>query len=850
MVSDHRSASHAGPRSQQEPQDEALPRWWPEGEEGRPTAPGWVRHPVAPSDRCGRAAPLLGSKAETLASLEGVLERGVILPQLCFSADGFARDEAGCLDLIGDHLGGGPFAIRASVSAGAVPDERIAAEIRRPGRLLSILGVPFSARAIGSAIEDIAADYEARGLDKPHDIPILVQPMLRDVTMSGVVLSRDGQLDSDYYVVDFDDESDCTGGVARGAPASTCYLDRRLEGKALGRFERLIGVMRELEALFGGAALDVEFAELPTGSIVVLQCRPLPLREPAGRGSTIGESPRTRLLHAQARVSDLAGSRTILSNAADFAPSALLGERPRPLAVSLWSAIFDEGGAIAAARASQGYFDIGDTRLLLMLGGAAYVDLRASLNSLVPATLPEAVRGRMVDAWLDDLERHPCIHDRFESELAQPHYVLGLERVLDALPGVSESDATRVADALRAQTRALFAGATEAIRSDLADCRGALRKSAKLATKLGRARASIAHRQLVLEFEALLESVTLKVARPLMRLDRLYRACDAMLDSIRRRRLIAPDWVDRFRAVPAGARALLRVDLVRLLDREIDSDVLMERHGAIRPSPFALGSPRLADCREEVVEELLDAVRPEANIRSGWPADLRKLDTELTAAGLDFDARTLFTTADKVASARAEAERILHVLLSDLLGLVDRIGDALGVDSDELEEIPVVEILALSERAPEAAADSIRAGARAARSEREANARRRLPPILVGVEELERVLVPDGQPYYAGDRPVSAVPIRITRQCQPSRIQLSGRLVVLEVADSSFAWILDQPIAGLITAWGGATSPLARRCAEARIPAAIGVGHEMHLLLQQTGLVTLDPVAGHVGCLG
>ena len=59
-----------------------------------------------------------------------------------------------------------------------------------------------------------------------------------------------------------------------------------------------------------------------------------------------------------------------------------------------------------------------------------------------------------------------------------------------------------------------------------------------------------------------------------------------------------------------------------------------------------------------------------------------------------------------------------------------------------------------------------------------------------------------------------------------TRLELDGRIVLIENADPGYDWIFAQRIAGLVTKYGGANSHMAIRCAEFGIPAAIGCGEQ------------------------
>ena len=68
---------------------------------------------------------------------------------------------------------------------------------------------------------------------------------------------------------------------------------------------------------------------------------------------------------------------------------------------------------------------------------------------------------------------------------------------------------------------------------------------------------------------------------------------------------------------------------------------------------------------------------------------------------------------------------------------------------------------------------------------------------------------------------------------------IKGKIVLIENADPGYDWIFSKKIAGLITKYGGANSHMAIRCAEHKIPAAIGVGENLYNKIQNSKKITI-----------
>ena len=67
----------------------------------------------------------------------------------------------------------------------------------------------------------------------------------------------------------------------------------------------------------------------------------------------------------------------------------------------------------------MGYRAVADESLMVMIGGRPYIDVRNSFNSMLPATLPDEVGDKLVNAWLGRLDAHPELHDKIEFDVAQ-----------------------------------------------------------------------------------------------------------------------------------------------------------------------------------------------------------------------------------------------------------------------------------------------------------------------------------------------------------------------------------------------------------------------------------------------
>jgi glutamine kinase len=366
---------------------------------------------------------LFGSKAETLAVLEGRLRRATIPDLVFFSAADWHRDRAALLNAIAVRLRASHLAVRSSARG----EDRVGCSLA--GRYRSRLDVPNESTALAAAIDEVVASYD--GAD--HD-QVLVQEMARAVRASGVVLTRDPETGAPYYVVELHDASARTDVVTSGrGPTKTLWIhhDAPLGTMRSPRLLRLLAAIREIEEECGPRLLEIEFAEGAGGAVSVLQVRAIAARVPAAARAETSRGAIASIARVVARLESprpgTAGRRTILAQMPDWNPAELIGAFPSPLAASLFRFLISDE-VWRRARVEMGYARLPGVPLVRFLLGRPYVDVRASfhsfLPSVLPAGLPADVASALVDAWLDRLDRHPELHDRVELEVAQTAFDL------------------------------------------------------------------------------------------------------------------------------------------------------------------------------------------------------------------------------------------------------------------------------------------------------------------------------------------------------------------------------------------------------------------------------------------
>ena len=353
------------------------------------------------------------TKGGTLEDLAPHLTQAMLCEQIIVSGSDWRNKRRAVIEDVLARFADKPLAVRSSAA------DEDGDEHSRAGAYLSRTGVLPESEAVAAAIDEVFASYAApSGGDQ-----VLIQPMIADVAISGVVLTRDLDTGSPYYVVNYDDFSGRTDTVTGGGESKTILIHRaRPDAVQSPRFRKLTDCIAELEQVTGSDELDIEFCITGDHAIYVLQVRPLAARrqwnKPADSAIDAAlDDVRARLARRMTPKPGLAGPTTILGEMPDWNPAEMIGNAPRPLALSLYKTLITDN-VWAEARSRMGYRAV-EEPLLVDFCGRPFIDVRLSFNSFLPDGLDSGFSNRLVGHQIEQLRLNRDWHDKVEFEIAE-----------------------------------------------------------------------------------------------------------------------------------------------------------------------------------------------------------------------------------------------------------------------------------------------------------------------------------------------------------------------------------------------------------------------------------------------
>lgn len=770
-----------------------------------------------------RLAFEFGTKAETLDRLRGSLRHARLCEQIHFTSRDWQSDPATVLDGIFANMTGAAFAIRSSRLDEDGHDQSMA------GAYASVIGVPLERDAISAAVSAVLASY---GGDILPEDQVLVQPMVTDVTASGVAFSYDIATGAPYVTINYDDFSGRTDTVTAGGQSKLIVVRRGGEDSMRStRFRNLIDVIYELEEITASKAVDIEFCIDASDRIYVLQVRPLAVQHSMSAGDL--QSFHDRLNSLEHEVSrclavsqSLPGRRTILGEMPDWNPAEMIGTTPTPLAASLYSSLITDR-VWSRARAEMGYRDVA-VPLMVMLEGHPYIDVQRSLNSFLPAGVPDRLAAKIVDAQIDFLEDNQHCHDKIEFDVAITAWDFALAPRLAILrdAGLSAADIDAFERHALSHTRTMLSDRQTSPDAALAHVRGlrsridAARSLPPLDRGLEILRETAPHGTVPFAILARQAFVAMALLRSLVSTGAMSQ--DDYAAFLRSIHTVATDFVHHRARLSAGA---------------VQESDFMGRYGHLRPGTYDIRVPRYDEAPELYLSG--DAPEPaEPPPFEPTPALCRDIDGLLTEADIPLDTGALLGFARTAIAGRELAKFQFTRGISNALQAFCEWGAAAGVERDEIAFLRLESLSAIG--AGETSPDALRESVEAARIRQQQDRRIRLPSIVASRADCNVVRMPLGKPNFITAGKVAG-PVAVLSTDQ-QRFDIDGTIVVIESADPGFDWIFSHAILGLVTKYGGANSHMAIRCAEFELPAAIGCGERNFAMILEAGRVEIDCV--------
>ncbi|MDD9946415.1 MAG: PEP-utilizing enzyme [Myxococcales bacterium] len=767
------------------------------------------------------------TKGRTLERLRPVIQSATVLDSVVFVAKDYRADASLILETVRGRFEGQALIVRSSAG------REDTATCSNAGAFTTVGNVNGAdPRAVAEAIDAVIASYGP--LDERDEV--LVQPMLRDIDICGVVLSADLDTLAPYYIINYD-ETGTTDGITGGSTEeSRTYVhfkDAEFPHPD-ARVAKLIAVCAECEKRFGCTALDIEFAVTKAGEVCVLQVRPIATKPmggavPANLNATLSKVHR-KVEKQMAPHPYLLGRRTLFGVMPDWNPAEIIGTRPRALALSLYKELVTDG-IWAYQRHNYGYRDLRSHPLLVSFLGVPYVDVRVSFNSFVPETLDERIAERLVNFYLDKLATTPTQHDKVEFGIVFSCYHPGLPDALRELEahGFNANEIKRIEFALMNVTNGIISANGGHFRRDLDRIRQLdSRRRTIVASDFG----------LIEKIYWLIEDCKRYGTLPFAGIARSAFVAVQLLHSFVEMGHMTQQQYDAFlRSLNTVSQRLAR-DADQLALGNMSREEFLDTYGHLRPGTYDILSPSYDEDFERYFSSTRSVKQRTDETFAFSETQVARMGDALVENGIESDFDGLIAFIKESIEAREQSKFIFTRSLSQILKLVGELGAKHQVTREELSHLNIHRIMELYATLDHRDVEhALRADIEHNRQFYAYTQALRLPNMIVHPNDVYSFLLDPHEPNFVTHKRIEAETVR---EEQFGELGVQHRIALIQSADPGYDYLFAKNIAGLVTQYGGANSHMAIRCAELGIPAVIGAGEQNFNEWQKAEVIGID----------
>ena len=467
--------------------------------------------------------------------------------------------------------------------------------------------------------------------------------------------------------------------------------------------------------------------------------------------------------------------------------------------------------------------------------GHPYVDIRASFNSFIPASISDSLTERLVDFYMNWLKKNPHLHDKVEFDVVPTCYSFDFEKWMSRFTAeklFSKKEIHDLGEALKNITRLAFNRNDQDLKSIATLEKRYHNIMAKEMNPLTRAITLLedCRRYGTPAFSHLARSAFIGVSLVNSAVDEGIipkAAMDCFFSSIH---TIAHEFTDAVKEVSEGT---------------LKWAIFEKKFGHLRPGTYDITSQCYSENAEYFLRPLIKNSKRNSPIRkdiSLWMNAKSNFSEALIKAELSLDIDQVETFIREAIEGREYAKFIFTRNLSQALNCLIDYGKNYNLSRDDLANISLDSFISLRNESVSASdiAKFLRQNYENGQKEQNLAKKVELPPLIFSNNDFDYFMYPTNKPNFIGSGHVTAECIVMQNMKSHEIKDIKGCIVIIPHADPGYDWIFAKGVIGLITMWGGVNSHIAIRAAEFGIPAAIGIGEIEFNRISTSSIIELN----------
>ena len=765
------------------------------------------------------------SKAKTIENLNGKIQFSNVLPIIIFTINQYKKNKTSVLEEIQKKFSSDKLIIRSS----AINEDTLLTS--NAGHFDSILNVNLNnKKEILVAIDKVVSSIKGNSNNE-----VFVQPMLQNMSKCGVAFTADLDTLSPYYIINFDETGSpdaVTSGLA-GEFKTFIQLKNAELSNTPSIIKKLIIAFKELEKLFNNNYLDIEFGVNEKNEIFIFQVRPIVINDKVNYYNlSIKEAlfkVEKKLQKLRAPHPNLYGENAIFGVMPDWNPAEIIGIRPKRLSLSLYKEFITDN-IWAFQRDNYGYRNLRSHPLLVSFLGVPYIDVRVDFNSFIPKNLSENTAKKLVEFCLNKLSETPSYHDKIEFKIVHSCYYFNLSEKLNELieSGFTNKEVKEIETSLVDLTN-------EIINPKFGHFKKDIEKIEELVNK----KDTIINSNLskIDKIYWLTEYCKRYGTLPFAGIARAAFISTQILKSLVDIKVINRDEYNDFLKSLKTITSEMGDDLNKLVSSKITKKNFLEKYGHLRPGTYDILSPRYDESFDSYFSGA-KAKEPISRTFSFSKSIITKLDYVLETSKLKISSSDLIKFIKDSIEGREHAKFVFTSCLSEILRLVESLGESAGKSKEEMAHVDFRTILNLYQDLDHQFLNQVfDADIIKFKKLYEYTQAVKLPSLILEPNDVYAYYLQLEEPNFIS---LNKIQSKVILEDNLSSENLENNIILIQSADPGFDYLFSKKIGGLITQYGGANSHMAVRCAELGIPAVIGAGEQNFKLWSNSKVLEID----------
>lgn len=790
-----------------------------------------------------RFAERISTKAETLKNFSPILKKSRIEKLFIFSVKQWESNKKDIIDSIKNQFSGQKVIIRSS----ALIEDSMKSSYA--GAFRSILNVSTNNnKALDDSINRIVESYGSKADKKKRD-QILVQKQTESIKVSGVIFTRNLEVNTPYYMINYDDEYGKTDLVTSGAGGKKVEILKTQDNQIPSEWMNLIDAVKEIESLLSGITLDIEFAINEDNEVIIFQIRPLAanLKFQNNSDSKIYRIIKDMEFDLNQKREKMGSLQEIFSysDMAFWNPSELIGDRPNYLDYSLFNYLIMKSNWNKAL-VPLGYTPV-DKELMVLIAGKPYINLPYSFITLLPDKLSPQLKGKLIEFYYNKLESNPEFHDKIEFDIVHNCYDFVFDLNMNELKdnGFTDKEVEELRNQLLKLTNKVIINSNQMFTDDESSLRVLTNNRKQLKISLNK---DYDYKTAIILAKKLIEDVNQYGVIQFSRVARMAFIGRRMITSAEKSQLIDIDLINNFWSSFPTVVNEIKNDLNKLINDELNLDEFMNHYGHLRPGTYDITSLPYSEFPEYILNNSKKGHEKENKNDVNYSNKkldefVEQLDKICSENELAVNGKALVNFVQKTTQLRELFKFEYTKNISVALELIACAGQSLGYSRSDISNLDIDTIFIPFYNAS-CSLEEIKniwdCVIKNRKKEKEHQNKISLPSIIFSNQDLRFIKHFTTKPNFITRKTIMGDIVILSEISKNKLPDLSNKIVMIKNADPGYDWIFTKNIIGLITMYGGAASHMAIRCAELQLPAAIGCGELLYNKFNNRDRMQLD----------